>query len=96
MEIEPWLDVLEIAVLKFKKEKESLYYRHNQIASIKNTLAYGRYISQVPKEERPAYLPKTPNKDSTDMSRREWDDSFKAWKLGINAWYQKVNPKKPG
>ena len=52
-------------------------------------MPYQHYISQVPKEERPANLPQTPNKNCSSRSCEECNSSIKAWKVGIHAWYQR-------
>ena len=62
--------------------------RQKQIDSWKNTFDYKHYIAQIPKAERPDYLPRTPNKNDA-MQQQQWDDSIKTWKLEIHAWYQR-------
>lgn len=46
------------------------------------------YIQKVPKDNRPFFLPRTPNK-LVKYSRRQWDGLIKAWKLQIHAWNAK-------
>lgn len=42
----------------------------------------------IPKETRPFFLPRTPDK-TIKYSRRQWDGLIKAWKLQIHAWNSK-------
>ena len=69
-------------------EQSLLEKRQNQIDSWKNSLAYKRYISQIPKEKRSDYLPRTPNKNEK-MKNQQWNSCIKAWKLEIQTWYQR-------
>ena len=62
--------------------------RQKQIDYGKNTLDYDTYSKKVPKETRPYFLPKTPEKN-LKYSRRQWDGSIKAWKLRVHDWNKK-------
>ena len=67
--------------------------RQKQIDYGKNTLAYDQYLKKVPKESRPFFMPRTPDKN-VQYSRRQWDGLVKAWKLQIHQWNQNGSGKK--
>lgn len=75
--------------LENENDPDVLSRREKNIMYGKNTDAYGRYISILPKANRINSSPRTPLKEMK-YSRRQWDGLVKHWKIRLHDWDRNV------
>lgn len=68
-----------------EKDEHRISQREKQIKFGYNTVGYARYLSLVPKEERKAGMPQTPDKHQL-CSKRSFDGQVRKWRRMLHEW----------